>query len=518
MTTPLPTDPPWLEHNGRGKAAMGQHDVAARTLTDRGHYREKVRRCLDALAMMLQEDLFSFPQRHMGLELELNLVGSDMLPAMANTVVLEKINDPVFTTELGQQNLEINVPPRPLSGNEAVALEQELRRSLVVADEKARDAGAILVMIGMLPTLRAEHFDSRWLSAGSRYAELNEEIFAARGEDLLLDIEGVPMPGRPTGRLRARCSSILAESACTSVQLHLQVAPDDFAAHWNAAQCLAGVQVATAGNSPFLLGKALWHETRIPLFQQATDTRPEELRNQGVRPRVWFGERWITSIFDLFEENARYFPSLLPETDDEEPLDVLASGVAPKLAELRLHNGTVWRWNRPVYDLADGVPHLRVENRVLPAGPTVVDLVANAAFFYGAQRALARQERPLWSQMSFQAAEENLRAGARDGLAAQLYWPATGWISPAELMLRKLLPMAHEGLRELGMADSTRERYLGVIEQRCLARQTGSSWQRDTVALLEDHGLSRENALAEMLRDYVELMHTGEPVHTWPVG
>jgi gamma-glutamyl:cysteine ligase YbdK (ATP-grasp superfamily) len=494
---------------------MGQHDVAGRSGVDRGYYREKVRRCLDALAVMLREDLFSFPQRHMGLEIELNLVDADMRPAMANSVVLEKIDNPVFTTELGQQNLEINVPPRPLSGNEAVALEQELRRSLDDADEKAGDAGASLVMIGMLPTLRPEHFDLRWLSAGSRYSVLNDEIFAARGEDILLDIEGTHVPGQPTERLRARCSSILAESACTSVQLHLQVAPDDFAAHWNAAQCLAGVQVALAANSPYLLGKALWQETRIPLFQQATDTRPEELRNQGVRPRVWFGERWITSIFDLFEENARYFPSLLPEIDDEEPLETLAGGGAPKLSELRLHNGTVWRWNRPVYDLVDGVPHLRVENRVLPAGPTVVDLVANAAFFYGAQRALVTEERPLWSQMSFQAAEENLRACARDGMDAQVYWPTVGWISPAELVLRRLLPLAHDGLRELGMSDSARDRYLGVIERRCVSRQTGASWQRDTVARLEARGVDREDALVGMMRDYVDLMKAGEPVHTW---
>ncbi|HEX5403231.1 MAG TPA: glutamate--cysteine ligase [Pseudonocardiaceae bacterium] len=497
---------------------MGQQDVAGRVSADRGLYREKVRRCLDALALMLRDNLFSFGQRQMGLEIELNLVDPQLRPAMANSVVLEKINDPRFTTELGQQNLELNVPPRPLSGNEAVALEQELRQSLNDADAKAKDAGASLVLIGMLPTLRPEHFDARWLSAGGRYTVLNDEIFAARGEDMLLDIEGTAMPGRAAERLHARCSSILGESACTSVQLHLQVAPEDFAAYWNAAQCLAGVQVALAGNSPFLLGRALWHETRIPLFQQATDTRPEELRNQGVRPRVWFGERWITSIFDLFEENARYFPSLLPETDDEEPLVALAAGNAPKLAELRLHNGTVWRWNRPVYDLADGVPHLRLENRVLPAGPTVIDLIANAALFYGAQRALAAQDRPLWTQMSFQAAEENLRAAARDGMGAQLYWPAVGWISPAELVLRKLLPLAHDGLRELGMADSARERYLGIIEQRCLLRQTGSTWQRDTVALLEERGATRDGALTGMLREYVDLMRGGEPVHTWPVG
>ncbi|HVV20092.1 MAG TPA: glutamate--cysteine ligase [Pseudonocardiaceae bacterium] len=498
---------------------MGQQDVARRQFSgaDRGRYREKVRRSLDALAMMLAENHFSFSQRQMGLEIELNLVDADMRPAMVNTIVLEKIGDPCYTTELGQQNLEINVPPRPLSGSEATALEQELVRSLTSADEKAGDAGTTLVLIGMLPTLRAEHFDSRWLSAGTRYTVLNDEIFAARGEDMLLDIEGTPLPGRDAERLHARCSSILGESACTSAQLHLQVAPEDFAAYWNAAQCLAGVQVALGANSPFLLGRALWQETRIPLFQQATDTRPEELRNQGVRPRVWFGEKWITSIFDLFEENARYFPSLLPETDDEEPLDALAAGRAPKLAELRLHNGTIWRWNRPVYDIVEGVPHLRIENRVLPAGPTVVDLIANAAFFYGAQRALAVQDRPLWSQMSFQAAEENLRAGARDGMSAQLYWPDAGWITPPELTLRKLLPLAHQGLRELGMSDSARERYLGIIERRCVTAQNGASWQRNTVVALEDSGMDRDAALVHMLRTYVDLMRGGDPVHTWPL-
>ena len=495
-------------------------DVSRRTFTreDRQRYREKVKRCLDALATMLAENRFSFPRQQMGLEIELNLVDEAMRPAMTNSVVLEKIDDPSFTQELGQHNVEINVPPRPLAGDEALGLERELRASLEAADTKAHDAGANLVMIGVLPTLREEHFDPRWLSSGARYSLLNDQIFAARGEEMVLHMEGAPMPGRPPERLHSYAESILPEAACTSVQLHLQVAPDDFAAHWNAAQCLAGVQVALAANSPFLLGRALWHETRIPLFLQATDTRPEELKNQGVRPRVWFGERWITSIFDLFEENARYFPALLPESDDEDPIAALAAGTAPALTELRLHNGTIWRWNRPVYDTVDGVPHLRVENRVLPAGPTVLDTVANAAFFYGAQRALTGQERPLWTQMSFQAAEENLYTGARHGINAQLYWPGIGWIPPAELVLRRLLPMAHEGLRDCGVSDAARERYLGVIEQRCLARRTGSTWQRETVALLEERGAARDSALVGMLKRYVELMHGGEPVHTWPVG
>ncbi|HTI25939.1 MAG TPA: glutamate-cysteine ligase family protein [Kutzneria sp.] len=497
---------------------MGK-DVSDRTFSreDRQRYREKVQRCLDALARMLTDDVFSFPQQQMGLEIELNLVDEKLRPAMANSEVLEKIDDPSFTTELSQHNLEINVPPRPLAGNEAVDLERELRATFDNADTKAKDAGAAIVLIGVLPTLRREHFDPRWLTGNRRYTVLNDEIFAARGEEMVLHMEGSPMPGGEPERLRSYAESILPEAACTSVQLHLQVQPDDFAAHWNAAQCLAGVQVALAANSPFLLGKALWHETRIPLFQQATDTRPQELQNQGVRPRVWFGERWITSIFDLFEENVRYFQGLLPVIDDEDPIAELAAGRAPHLSELMLHNGTVWRWNRPVYDLVDGVPHLRVENRVLPAGPTIVDVLANAAFFYGAQRALATQERPLWTQMSFQAAEENLYSGARHGMGAQLYWPGIGWVPPDELVLRRLLPMAHEGLRELGVADAARERYLGIIEQRCVARRTGSSWQRETVAQLEQRGADREAALTGMLRRYIDLMHAGNPVHTWPV-
>jgi hypothetical protein len=488
------------------------HDRSARQ-----HYRLKVQRCLDALARMLTEGGFSTSPPQIGLEIELNLVDDGLQPAMANTVVLEKLDDPSFTTELGQHNIELNVRPRPLSGDQASELEQELTASLTDANLKAQDAGAALVMIGTLPTLRDEHFEARWLSTNARYARLNDQIFAARGEDMVLAMDGPNIPGQRGERLRSSADSILPEAACTSAQLHLQVPPEEFATHWNAAQCLAGVQVAIAANSPFLLRKALWHETRIPLFQQATDTRPQELKNQGVRPRVWFGERWITSIFDLFEENVRYFPGLLPEIDDEDPIGALDDGRAPRLAELRLHNGTIWRWNRPVYDVVDGIPHLRVENRVLPAGPTVVDLVANAAFFYGAQRALATAERPVWTQMSFQAAEENLYAGARHAFDAQLYWPGIGWVPPDELVLRRLLPMAHEGLRECGVSDAVRERYLGVIEQRCLAQRTGSTWQRETVAHLEDQGLDRDTALAGMLHRYVELSNTNEPVHTWAV-
>ncbi|HVV11651.1 glutamate--cysteine ligase [Amycolatopsis sp.] len=484
---------------------------------DRARYRRKVQRCLDTLGRMLTDGGFSFPRRHIGLEVELNLVDAAMGPSMTNQEVLEALDSPSFTTELSQHNIELNVPPRPLAGQSALQLEQDLRGYLGAAAAKAGESGARLAMIGILPTLTHDHFDQKWITNSARYTMLNDQIFAARGEHTTLSLDGSALPGQKPERLRTYAESILPEAACTSVQLHLQVAPEEFAAHWNAAQCLAGVQVAVASNSPFLLGKALWQETRIPLFLQATDTRPEELKNQGVRPRVWFGERWVTSIFDLFEENVRYFPGLLPETDAEDPVEALESGQVPKLTELRLQNGTVWRWNRPVYDVVDGKPHLRVENRVLPAGPTVLDMMGNAALFYGAQRALAEAERPLWTQMSFQAAEENLYAGARGGFDAQLYWPGIGWIPPAELTLRVLLPLAHEGLRTADVSEQAIDRYLGIIEQRCLTRRNGSRWQRETVALAQRHGADRESALATMLERYLELAASEEPVHRWPV-
>ena len=340
----------------------------------------------------------------MGLEIELNLTDEAGDPAMLNAAVLEAIADNDFTTELAQFNVEINIPPRLLDGRVFSELEQQVRASLNNAEDKARGAGAHMMLVGILPTISDQHLNGEALSANPRYRLLNEQIFAARGEDLQIAITGQE-------RLSTFADTIAPEAACTSVQLHQMVDPEKFATHWNAAQAIAGVQLAVGANSPFFFERELWRETRIALFEQATDTRPEELKAQGVRPRVWFGERWITSIFDLFEENVTYFPALLPVCEPEDPAEVLEGGGVPSLAELRLHNGTIYRWNRPIYDVVRGKPHLRVENRVLPAGPTVVDTLANAAFYYGLVLMLADEDRPIWSRMSFSAAEENFHAG-----------------------------------------------------------------------------------------------------------
>ena len=237
-----------------------------------------------------------------------------------------------------------------------------------------------------------------------------------------------------------------------------------------------------------------------------------------MRPRVWFGERWITSIFDLFEENVRYFPSLLPVCEDEDPLEALERGDVPQLGELRLHNGTIYRWNRPIYDVVRDQPHLRVENRVLPAGPTVVDILANAAFYYGLLRAFADEDRPVWSQMSVLAAEENFHAGAREGIDARLYWPGLGEVPAGELVVRRLLPMAREGLARWGVAGEDADRLLAIIERRCVTLRNGAAWQCEVFhRLYEDKGLDRLEALREMTRRYREHMHSNEPVHDWPI-
>jgi hypothetical protein len=490
---------------------MGEDvEVKGFTREDRRRYRDKVRRSLDVFARLLGEARFDPERRSFGLEIELNLTDAGGDPAPHNAAVLESIADADFQTELARFNVEINVPPRLLGGRVLTELERDVRASLNSAEERSHEAGAYMMLVGILPTVGPEHLHEGSFSANPRYRLLNEAIFAARGEDLELDIHGVE-------RLEAVADTIAPEAACTSVQLHGQVEPEGYAVRWNAAQAIAGVQLALGANSPYFFGRELWRETRIALFEQATDTRPDELKAQGVRPRVWFGERWITSIFDLFEENVRYFPALLPMCDEEDPEEVLAHGGVPKLAELRLHGGTVYRWNRPVYDVAGGRPHLRVENRVLPAGPTVVDIVANAAFYYGLVEVLCRQERPIWSQMSFSAAEENFHAGARAGIDARLYWPGVGEVPATELVLRRLLPMAHEGLDLLGIHATDRDRLLGIIEQRCLTARNGAAWQVATVDRLSERGLGRRDALRAMTLRYRELMHANEPVHAWPL-
>src|SRR5690606_454606 len=437
--------------------SMGEKVVAGQfDRSDRQLYRDKLRRRLTGLGRLLAEKRFDRPKNPMGAELGLNPAGADGMPRMLNAQVLERIASRDFQTELAMFNLEVNIAPHRVDGRVFDRLAEELRTSLAYADRKAAEVDAGIVMIGILPTLDRDDLVSSNLSAVDRYTLLNDQIVAARREDLTLDIEGVE-------RLTCTSKSIAPEAACTSVQLHLQVTPGRFADVWNAAQAVAAAQIAVGANSPFLFGRELWRESRPPLFQQSTDTPPPALQAQGVRPRTWFGERWGPSAYDPLHEHLRYYPALLPICDDEGPLEVLDRGGVPSLAELVLHNGTVYRWNRPVYGIADGVPHLRVENRVLPAGPTVIDVVANAAFYYGVVRALAEESRPVWTRLPFEAAAANFEAACKHGIDARLTWPrrgrygGTAEVDAVALVRDELLPLAEAGLDAWGIEPADRD-------------------------------------------------------------
>ena len=478
---------------------------------DRTRYREKVKANLATLHQLVDSGRFERGRRRAGIEMEVYITDDDGRVRPINAEILGRLPEGTFQTELAQFNLEFATPPTTLEGDCFTVLEQQLQHSLEQVRATAAELDAQVVTIGILPTLSDFDVTEEYLSANPRYKALNDTVLNARGEDILIRIEGKET-------LETTTSSILFEAACTSLQMHLQVDPEDFATYWNAAQALSAPLVAVAANSPFFLGKTLHHETRITLFKQSIDTRTEELRSQGVRPRVWFGEKWLTEgMFELFDENVRYFPSLLPICEDEDPQAVLRAGDVPRLPELTLHNGTIYRWNRPVYEVSKGKPHMRIENRVLPAGPTLIDGMANVVFYYGLLSGLVEQTPPIWRQMSFEAAADNFYTAARQGLEAELYWPRRGAAVPVtELIIRHLLPLARAGLRRWNVDERDIDRFLDIIEQRTLTGVNGAAWQIETFRRLRDEDdLDPHEATVELTRRYQKLSATGAPVHTW---
>jgi gamma-glutamyl:cysteine ligase YbdK (ATP-grasp superfamily) len=487
------------------------------TRDDRLRFRDKVKGNLAALRTLVDDGGFETGRRTCGIEMEVYITNPEGSPVPINAQLLEHMASADFQTELAQFTIEFDVKPRLLTGHVFDTIDTELRRSLNHAHDVAEDLGARVMIIGILPTLRDLDAAEELMSANERYKALNDMILRARGEDIVIKIEGIEV-------LEVKSRSILFEAACTSMQLHLQVDPHDSGLYWNAAQVLSAPLVAVGANSPFFLGKQLHHETRIALVEQAIDTRTEELVQQGVRPRVWFGEKWLDEgegLWDLFDENVRYFPALLPVCQDEDPGAMIEAGEVPTLPELTLHNGTIYRWNRPVYEVVRGRPHMRIENRVLPAGPSVPDSVANAALYYGLLHGLASQPRPhIWEQMSFAAAAENFYTAARDGLGARLYWPRIGAQAPVtELILRHLLPLARDGLLDWGVDVGDVDYYLGIIAERALSGLSGAAWQIATWhKLVHDDKLSRDDATRKLVRIYEQRSYASTPVHTWPVG
>jgi hypothetical protein len=470
----------------------------------------RLQRCVAALRRMVDGGWFAAHQDTVGMEVELDLVDPLGRPRLVNDAVLARLGRADMQHELGKFNVELNLAPRRLQGRVLRDSESDLGDVLDRCRARIEGLGARLVAVGMLPTLSAGQLTIERISGNPRYALLCRRMRAAHRSPFRVHIiDGCEPVGFTT-------DSIAPAATTTSLQLHLRVPPERFAAYYNAAQTIAGAQVAVGANSPYLLGYQAWQETRVTLLEQLLDTRrPREIR-AGAPARVRLGDRWVNDPVELFDDAVRLFPPLFPTLDAEDPDAALDRGCAPGLRELRLHNGTVWRWNRPVYDVQAGCPQLRIENRVLPSGPTAVDMVANAAFYYGLVRAIVDNDPAPWRRVPFAVAERDLHCAARDGLAAQLCWE--GVDHPIDQLTREvLLPAAAAGLDAWGVDPDDRDRYLGVIEARVRRGRTGAAWQTEAVRYFEERGQERVAALHEMTRRYVEYARTGAPVHEWPV-
>lgn len=481
---------------------------------DFARFSQKLKADLAALELLSARPGFGAGPMTIGTELELNLVDGEGRPALLNHEVLERVADDRLTLEVNRFNLEINARPSPLAGRPFSAMHAELDHALLAARRGAASLGARIATIGILPTLERRHLGASALSDGKRYRALAAGLMRIRGEAFDIRIEG-------EDELSVRSHEVTFEGANTSLQVHLRVAPDAFARTYNAAQAATAVALAVAGNSPIFLGQRLWHETRVALFRQSVDDRGDVQQDDWRPARVSFGHGWVRqSALELFEEAVSLHEPVLPVLSDEDPLAVVNAGGLPALAELRLHHGTVWRWNRAVYDPADG-GHLRIELRALPAGPSVRDTVANAAFIVGLALGLAPRMDEYSAGLTFGHARRNFYEAARHGLGAELLWPEAVAPSPRSVAARslaeRLLPVAREGLVAGGVEEAEADAWLSIIAARVASGVTGAVWQRAAYARALERHPPRE-ALRAMLESYLARSEADAPVHTWPAA
>ena len=461
-----------------------------------------------ALEEMLRSDMFEHGIRRIGAEQEMFMVDQRGEPAPIIEQVLKRNTDERIVTELTKFNIEFNMDPMEYGGRCLRDMESATNALIDTVRGLVQPEGGDIVMTGILPTAHLSDFAMDYMTSRPRYYALNDAICRLRGGPGQYQIRGVD-------ELFVKHDSIMLEGCNTSFQTHFQVEPDEFPRFYNIAQAVAAPCLAAATNSPLLFGKRLWRETRIALFQQAVDTRSSNLYLREMRPRVHFGSQWVQdSVTEIFKEDISRFRVLLTTDIDENPLDVLREGSIPSLKALQLHNGTVYRWNRACYGITEGIPHLRIENRILPSGPTVIDEVANAAFWYGLVGGMESRYGDIAKIMDFDEARHNFVAAARSGLASQFQW-LNGKKRPAhDLILEDLLPVAAEGLSGSGIDDEDIDRYLGVIEARVRSQQTGAEWQLASLANMKGVG-SRAERLCTLTREMVERQKTGAPVHTW---
>jgi gamma-glutamyl:cysteine ligase YbdK (ATP-grasp superfamily) len=460
---------------------------------------ENFNRCLEAETRLLgkwfQEGAFSDRVPVCGLEMEAWLIDARALPAPVNREFLEKMNNPLVVPELAKFNVELNVDPAELHGKAFSRLFNGLQRTWNDCQRVAAGLDTRLVMVGILPSVSQQDLTLVNMSEMKRYRALNEQVLRLReGKPLMLDIHG-------REHLNILHHDVMLESATTSLQLHLKVAVGGAVRYYNAAQIVSAPLVAASANSPYLFGKDLWDETRIPLFEQSVEVGGFAGASRGPVRRVSFGTGYVKeSLFECFVENEQHFPVLLPIAFDEPER---------QMRHLRLHNGTIWRWNRPLigYD-DDGTPHLRIEHRVLPGGPTVVDSIASAAFFYGLVHALATRDVAPEYQLPFATARDNFYAAAHHGLDAHITWLDGRKLPMQTLLLDQLIPLARYGLGLLDIDSEDRDLYLGIVRDRIRNACTGASWQRAWVT-------RRSRDMQALTEAYYERQQSGLPVHEW---
>jgi CBS domain-containing protein/gamma-glutamyl:cysteine ligase YbdK (ATP-grasp superfamily) len=486
---------------------VGQTDILEFSGEQRREFMRALLYDLRALELMLDEGRFEEGIARIGAEQEIFLVDRACHPAGASLAMLERLKDPHYTTELGTFQLEMNLDPHEFTGDCLGRLERQLEDLVARARLAAHELGLEIVLTGILPTIRKSDLGLENMVPLARYKALNDATSRLRGEAYYIHIRGID-------ELRTQHDSVMVEACNASFQTHLQVSAKGFANAYNVAQVLAGPVLAAAANSPLLWGRRLWAETRSALFEQAVDSRnPSQAREMA--PRVTFGNRWVEkSVVELYKEDIARFRALVGTDLDEDPLAVLRAGGVPALKALRLHNGTIYRWNRACYGVTNGKPHLRIENRVLPSGPSTLDEVANAALWLGLMSALTHKYADIRKVTEFEHAKMNFVAAARNGLGAHFMWLDGEEVPAQTLLAEKLVPLAAEGLDLVGVLPADRDRYLSVIDRRVRSGRTGSRWMLFSLAAMKDHGTQGER-LNALTMATIARQSSGAPVADW---
>jgi CBS domain-containing protein len=488
---------------------MGEQNIEQfASESDRQAFMKSLLEEVRALEAMLEKGMVESGVSRIGAEQEMFLIDEACKPALTGLDVLEKLDDDRFTHELGLFNIEANLSVQKLQSDCLSRMEAEAQEVYAKAREAAHKCNSEIALVGILPTLTKENLGLDSMVPIPRYHALNDAIMALRGHDLQFTINGAD-------QLVVKHDNLMLEACNTSFQVHFQVSPHDFARLYNIAQVVTGPLLAAAVNSPVLLGKRLWHETRISVFEYSVDARSTTHQARGLKPRVHFGNHWVEdSVTEIFKEDIARFRVILTTETEDDPLAMVAQGIAPKLKALCLHNGTVYRWNRACYGVHKGIPHLRIENRVIPSGPTVLDEIANTAFFVGMMAGMADQYDDVRELVTFDDIKANFMAAARDGIRAQMNWFGDKHMPARKLILEELLPLAEYGLNKYGVDKKDIDRYLGVLRDRVATRRNGARWALES--LNEMHGRGTDDQRMRCLvSSMVEQQTSGRPISEW---